>query len=73
MIGIGMGIGFLAGDVRRAPVWMQRAGLEWTYRLAQEPARLGRRYIVDGLPFSVALLAHALGRRGRGLAKTIFR
>lgn len=44
VIGVGATIDFLAGRVRRAPEWMQRHGLEWLFRLAQEPARLHRRY-----------------------------
>lgn len=44
----GGAINFLAGTTRRAPVWMQHAGLEWLYRLAQEPRRLARRYLVHG-------------------------
>ena len=43
-IGVGATIDFLAGNVRRAPRWMQKAGMEWLYRLAQEPKRLARRY-----------------------------
>jgi hypothetical protein len=43
--------------VRRAPVWMQRGGLEWLYRVKEEPRRLFRRYFVDGLPFAAGLLA----------------
>ena len=46
-IGVGATIDFLAGIVSRAPVWMQRAGLEWIYRLGQEPRRLFRRYATD--------------------------
>src|ERR1051325_10970883 len=42
--GVGATIDFLAGMVKRAPVWMQRFGLEWVYRLAQEPPRLLNRY-----------------------------
>ena len=42
--GIGATIDFLAGRVKRAPHWMQRAGVEWLFRLAQEPRRLARRY-----------------------------
>ena len=45
--GVGATIDFLGGSVKRAPVWMQRAGLEWTYRLAQEPRRLFKRYFKD--------------------------
>jgi N-acetylglucosaminyldiphosphoundecaprenol N-acetyl-beta-D-mannosaminyltransferase len=45
--GVGATIDFLAGTAKRAPVWMQRTGLEWTYRLAQEPRRLFKRYFKD--------------------------
>jgi N-acetylglucosaminyldiphosphoundecaprenol N-acetyl-beta-D-mannosaminyltransferase len=45
--GVGATIDFLAGTVQRAPVWMQRVGLEWIYRLAQEPRRLFKRYFKD--------------------------
>ncbi len=51
MIGVGGTFDFLAGVTRRAPGWMQRAGLEWVYRLAQEPRRLWKRYVVDMLGF----------------------
>lgn len=44
VIGVGATIDFLAGRVRRAPAWMQNHGLEWLYRLMQEPARLQQRY-----------------------------
>ena len=51
-VGIGLCIGasllFLTGEVKRAPVWMQRARLEWLYRLAQEPRRMWRRYLYEG-------------------------
>jgi N-acetylglucosaminyldiphosphoundecaprenol N-acetyl-beta-D-mannosaminyltransferase len=63
MIGIGGSFGFVAGEVPRAPLWMQRLGLEWTHRLAQEPRRLARRYLIDDLPFGIRLLAHAARRR----------
>jgi N-acetylglucosaminyldiphosphoundecaprenol N-acetyl-beta-D-mannosaminyltransferase len=45
--GVGATIDFLAGTVRRAPLWMQRSGLEWIFRLLQEPRRLFRRYTRD--------------------------
>lgn len=65
-LGIGISIGFVGGQVARAPIWMQRAGLEWLHRLAQEPRRLGPRYLVRGLPFAGRLLLHgALSRIGR--------
>jgi N-acetylglucosaminyldiphosphoundecaprenol N-acetyl-beta-D-mannosaminyltransferase len=62
-IGLGISFSFVAGEVRRAPAWAQRTGLEWLFRLGQEPKRLGRRYLVEGLPFFVGLMANAGGRR----------
>ena len=59
-LGVGVSFSFVAGDVRRAPIWAQRAGLEWLHRLVQEPRRLVKRYIVYGLPFAAGLLARAL-------------
>jgi N-acetylglucosaminyldiphosphoundecaprenol N-acetyl-beta-D-mannosaminyltransferase len=56
-IGVGATIDFLAGRVRRAPRWMRTAGLEWSFRLAQEPRRLFRRYASDFWYFSLALTA----------------
>jgi N-acetylglucosaminyldiphosphoundecaprenol N-acetyl-beta-D-mannosaminyltransferase len=55
-VGIGGSFNFLAGHVSRAPVKLQHLGLEWVYRLWQEPRRLWRRYLVHDLPF-VARLA----------------
>jgi len=46
-IGVGATIDFLAGRVKRAPPWMQRGGVEWIYRLCQEPRRLFKRYATD--------------------------
>lgn len=40
---------FLAGEVKRAPKWMQSAGLEWFYRFIQEPKRMFKRYFVDDI------------------------
>jgi N-acetylglucosaminyldiphosphoundecaprenol N-acetyl-beta-D-mannosaminyltransferase len=47
LIGVGAAFDFHSGAVRQAPRWMQRSGLEWTYRLATDPVRLWRRYLVD--------------------------
>lgn len=49
-MGVGCVLDVLAGVSRRAPGWMQVAGLEWAYRLGREPRRLWRRYIVNDLP-----------------------
>ena len=54
-MGVGATIDFLAGQVKRAPVWMQRVGLEWVFRLLQEPARLGPRYGKDLRRFGWAI------------------
>lgn len=64
-IGVGISFSFMSGDVKRAPVWMQKSGLEWLYRLSQEPGRLTRRYLIEDLPFSGRLFASALRQRFR--------
>ena len=63
MMGVGASLDFVAGRVARAPAWMQSCGLEWAHRLAQEPRRLARRYLVDDLPFTLRLLFEATARR----------
>ena len=65
MMGVGASLSFVAGELARAPVWMQRAGLEFLHRLAQEPGRLARRYLVEDLPFALRLLPAALSARLR--------
>ncbi|MBI4559341.1 MAG: WecB/TagA/CpsF family glycosyltransferase [Candidatus Hydrogenedentes bacterium] len=55
IIGVGAGLDFAAGRLRRAPIWVQRMGLEWFWRLALEPRRLWRRYLVDDSLFFVLL------------------
>lgn len=51
-IGIGGTLDFIAGQTQRAPEWMQKTGLEWIYRLLQEPKRLWKRYVHDMVGFS---------------------
>ncbi len=65
-IGVGATIDFLAGRVKRAPRGFQRTGLEWVYRLAQEPRRLGPRYVRDLGCFSRAMVAQLWHLRRRG-------
>jgi N-acetylglucosaminyldiphosphoundecaprenol N-acetyl-beta-D-mannosaminyltransferase len=55
-IGVGGSLAFLSGRVSRCPRWMARAGLEWLFRLACEPRRLWRRYLVEGPAFLPILL-----------------
>jgi N-acetylglucosaminyldiphosphoundecaprenol N-acetyl-beta-D-mannosaminyltransferase len=64
-LGCGIAFSFASGEVSRAPVWIQRAGLEWLHRLVQEPRRLAKRYLVQGPPTVVSLLGSALVFRGR--------
>ena len=51
MAGVGAAFDFIAGTVKQAPAWMQENGLEWFFRLVQEPRRLWRRYLVFGSKF----------------------
>jgi len=54
-IGVGATIDFLAGHMQRAPLWMQKTGLEWLYRLLQEPRRLFKRYATDFVVFGLTI------------------
>ncbi|GAB3264888.1 WecB/TagA/CpsF family glycosyltransferase [Larkinella harenae] len=56
LLGIGGALPVLAGDVKRSPEWMQRAGLEWLFRFAQEPKRLFKRYAVTNSLYTWYLL-----------------
>lgn len=62
-VACGGGIPMAAGVVSRASPTVQRLGLEWVHRLALEPRRLGRRYLLDDLPFAVTLLVRSAARR----------
>ncbi len=64
-MGCGAAIGFVAGVHSRAPRWMQDSGLEWAHRLAMEPRRLVRRYLVDDAPFAARLLTASARARFR--------
>ena len=54
--GVGGSFDILAGAVRRAPLWMQNTGLEWFFRLLQEPGRMWRRYLITNLLFVLLVL-----------------
>jgi N-acetylglucosaminyldiphosphoundecaprenol N-acetyl-beta-D-mannosaminyltransferase len=65
-MGVGGGLDILAGKTRRAPVWMQRAGLEWSFRVIQEPRRLARRYVTTNFLFARMLAEEMItGHRSR--------
>ena len=51
MVGVGAAFDYLAGNIQRAPQWMQKCNMEWFYRLMQEPKRLFKRYMVTNTKF----------------------
>jgi N-acetylglucosaminyldiphosphoundecaprenol N-acetyl-beta-D-mannosaminyltransferase len=61
-IGVGGSFEIFAGTKKRAPLWMQEVGLEWLYRLLQEPGRLWKRYLVTNSQFIYELLRVLLHR-----------
>jgi GDP-L-fucose synthase len=78
LFGIGAAFDFLAGDVRRAPRWLQHTGFEWVHRLVSEPRRLGPRYLRSNPAFARAivfnrprLVAGAVARRGARRRKEV--
>ena len=62
-IGVGAAFDLLIGRVRQAPKWMQRSGLEWLFRLSQEPGRLAKRYLINNPLFVMRAAAQLLGLR----------
>ncbi len=62
MLGVGAAFDFHSGAKRQAPLWMQRSGLEWLFRLIQEPQRLWRRYLIYNSRFIVLVLEQLLRR-----------
>ncbi|MGB1547637.1 MAG: WecB/TagA/CpsF family glycosyltransferase [Alphaproteobacteria bacterium] len=64
-LGVGAAFNFFAGTVRRAPLWMQRAGLEWLFRLAAEPRYLWKRYLVTNSLFIWYTLGSLFGSNGK--------
>jgi N-acetylglucosaminyldiphosphoundecaprenol N-acetyl-beta-D-mannosaminyltransferase len=66
-MGVGGSLDFMVGRTRRAPAWMSRAGLEWLFRLGQEPRRMWRRYLIED-PSFVAIVARTRRRERRDLS-----
>lgn len=62
MVGVGAAFDFHAGNLRRAPRWMQDNGLEWLHRFCSEPRRLGKRYLVTNTQFLVQAIRQFLHR-----------
>ena len=68
LLACGAAIPFAAGTLTRAPIWMQKTGMEWAFRVLKEPRRLFRRYLVNDLPFAATLLASATVEHVRRMA-----
>jgi N-acetylglucosaminyldiphosphoundecaprenol N-acetyl-beta-D-mannosaminyltransferase len=62
-VGVGCAFEVLIGRFKRAPRWMQRTGTEWVFRLAQEPGRLWKRYLLTDLPTTLKAVAWVLANR----------
>lgn len=62
VLGVGALFDFLAGNVRRAPLWVRKGRMEWVWRLAMEPRRMAGRYLVGNATFLARAAAHALRR-----------
>jgi len=56
IMGVGGSFDVIAGKVKRAPVWMQKIGLEWFFRLIQEPGRMWKRYLYTNIQFVILVL-----------------
>jgi N-acetylglucosaminyldiphosphoundecaprenol N-acetyl-beta-D-mannosaminyltransferase len=65
-IGVGAAFDFVAGRAKRAPVLLQRTGMEWAWRLCLEPRRLYRRYLVEDSYFAFLFLRELLKKRRNG-------
>ena len=63
-MGVGGSFDVVAGYVKRAPDWMQKSGLEWLYRVYQEPKRMFKRYLVGNTKFIALTLKYAFGKTG---------
>ena len=51
IMGVGGSFDVISGLVKRAPLWMQKIGMEWFYRFAQEPKRMWKRYLIGNIKF----------------------
>jgi N-acetylglucosaminyldiphosphoundecaprenol N-acetyl-beta-D-mannosaminyltransferase len=63
VMGVGGSFDVVAGKVSRAPQWMQNAGMEWSYRLLQEPGRMWKRYLVTNTRFGIELMNRMITSR----------
>ena len=65
VMGVGGSIDVIAGKVKRAPLWMQKYGLEWLFRLIQEPKRMWKRYLITNTEYVLFLIKNWKNSRKR--------
>ena len=65
MVGVGAGFDYYAGNISRAPEWMQKSNLEWLYRLIQDPKRLFKRYLITNTKFIWHAIIHDKNKKYR--------
>jgi|TARA_B110000438_G_C15673818_1_gene589316 N-acetylglucosaminyldiphosphoundecaprenol N-acetyl-beta-D-mannosaminyltransferase len=58
---IGATIDFISGELKRAPSWLQKIGMEWFFRMCSDPSRLIKRYLIEDLPIFLLILKQKLG------------
>jgi N-acetylglucosaminyldiphosphoundecaprenol N-acetyl-beta-D-mannosaminyltransferase len=63
MVGVGAAFDFLSARKKQAPCWMREHGLEWLFRLLQEPKRLWKRYLIEGFQFLILIALDLFGWR----------
>ena len=69
MVAVGAAFDFVAGSITHAPAWMQRAGLEWLWRVSSEPRRLWKRYLTTNTAFLARLAMALLRSRNAGTGR----
>ena len=65
-VGVGGSFDIVAGQTKRAPIWMQNIGMEWLFRLVQEPKRMFLRYLIGNAKFTALVLRELMLKRVRG-------
>jgi len=60
IMGVGGSFDVVAGEISRAPVWLQKLGLEWFYRFCQEPGRMWKRYLIGNIKFTFLVIREQL-------------
>ena len=60
VMGVGGTFDIVSGKTKRAPVWMQNIGLEWFYRIIQEPKRMWKRYLKTNIIYLILLIKHKI-------------